>query len=94
MCEYAIRPTEDAPSKKSKLPLSTEDILGMKNACDAENSEVALTKLDVFFNLLDQALAAIELERENTELRAVISARNARELALIHEIAELKRRQK
>ena len=34
------------------------------------------------------------LERENTELRAAISARNARELALIHEIAELKRRQK
>jgi len=32
------------------------------------------------------------LKRENAELRAAISARNARELALIHEITELRER--
>ena len=32
------------------------------------------------------------LKRENTELRAVISARNARELVLVHENAELKKK--
>jgi len=79
-----------APSKESKLPLSAEEILGLRNSCDPENSDLASVRLDIFFNLLDQALAAIELKEENSELREALSMRNQREHELIRENAELK----